>query len=120
MTTETTREAKVLIVEDDPFIALDLEDTFSRAGYRVTGMAHSVDDGLALIESDPPEAATLDYQLGRETSEAIAEALDRRSIPYCFISGRGDLIADDTHPVLSKPTASGMVLRTVETLLRAA
>ena len=120
MATDGEREAKVLIVEDDPLIALDLEDTFSRAGYRVTGMAHSVDDGLALIESDPPEAATLDYQLGRETSEAIAEALDRRAIPYCFISGRGDLIGTDEHPILSKPAASGTILRTVETLLRAA
>ena len=112
---------KVLIVEDDPFIAMDLEDAFRDAGYEVCGMAGTVAEGLRRIEDDPPGVATLDYHLGRETSEPIADALDERRIPYCFVSGNADKLKDtmgDTGaPVISKPVAPGTVLRTLERLI---
>lgn len=111
--------AKVMVVEDDPLIALDLEDTLTEAGYDVTGTAASVDAGLAMIEREPPQAATLDYQLGRETSERIAAELDARRIPYCFVSGRGDLIESGEHPVIAKPAAPSTVLRALGRLLHA-
>ena len=111
---------RVLIVEDDPLIALDLEDTLENAGYEVSGMARSVDDGLTMIERDPPHVATLDYQLGRETSVPIARALDERHIPYCFVSGRGDLIEADGRPVVAKPAPPSTVLRAVREMTEAA
>ena len=113
------RNAKILIVEDDPILALDLEDRLLEAGYEVAGTAGSVNDGLELIERDELGAATLDYQLGEETSEAIAAALDERNIPYCFISGRGDLIEGRARRVLRKPAAPRVVLREVERMLEA-
>ena len=109
--------ARVLIVEDDPLLALDLEDTFEGAGYQVSGTAGTVAAGLELIERDPPEIATLDYQLGKETSERLAAVLQSLDIPFCFISGRSDLISDSEHPVIPKPAAPRTVLRAVEGLL---
>ena len=110
-------EAKILIVEDDPIIALDLEDTLEAAGYAVSGPVRSVSDGLSAIERDPPSAATLDYQLGSETSEPLAEALAKRDIPFCFVSGRGDLVGRKDTPIVAKPAAPSAVLRVVESLL---
>ena len=108
---------RVLIIEDDPFIAMDLEDTLVEAGYRVCGLAGSVREGLSSIERERPSVATLDYHLGRETSEAIAAALDAHDIPYVFISGNAHELGDVMAPVISKPVAPRTVVRAVESLV---
>ena len=117
-TVEKRKNVSVLVVEDDPLIALDLEDTLSRAGFDVVGVAANVEQGLDCIERDPPAAATLDYQLGRETSDPIASALDALEIPYCYVSGRGDLIGRDERTIIAKPAAPVSVVRAVDDMLR--
>lgn len=78
----------ILIVEDDPFIAMDLQDTFEDAGFNVLGPVASVDPGLEIIRKTKPDVAMLDYNLGRETSIPIAQKLDAIKIPYVFLSGQ--------------------------------
>lgn len=109
-------ETRILIVEDDPFIAMDLEDAFVDAGYRVCGLAASVADGLRHIERDAPHLATLDYNLGHETSEPVARALEAQGIPYCYVSGNADKLDEPSVPVISKPVAPSTVIRTLEKL----
>ena len=111
-------EIRVLIVEDDPFLAIDLEDTFEAAGFRLSGTAASVAQGLSLIDTERPDVATLDYHLGRETSEPIAALLRERNIPYCYISGHASRLPHDA-PVISKPVAPHSVVRIVEQLVAA-
>ena len=108
---------RVLIVEDDPFIAMDLEDTLIEAGYKVCALAGSVAEGLLSLERERPSVATLDYHLGSETSDAIASALDERAIPYCYISGNAHELGGATAPVISKPVAPRTVVRTVGRLV---
>ena len=110
-------ETRILIVEDDPFIAMDLEDAFTEAGYEVCGMAGTVAESLERIERDAPGLATLDYHLGKETSEPVARALEARRIPYCFVSGNADKLENPRAPVIQKPVAPGTVLRMLETLV---
>ena len=110
-------ETKVLIVEDDPFIAMDLEDALLDAGYQVCAMVSSVAEGLERITLDRPEVATLDYHLGRETSEALARALDERGIPYCYVSGNAHELDNPGAPVIMKPVAPATVLRTLSKLV---
>ena len=110
---------RVLIIEDDPFIAMDLEDTLVEAGYHVCGLAGSVEEGLSSIERESPSLATLDYHLGRDTSDAIADALDKRRIPYVYISGNAHELDWATAPVISKPVAPRTVVRTLENLIAA-
>ena len=98
---------------------MDLEDTLAEAGYEICGTVANVRDGLVAIERDAPECATLDYQLGSDTSTPIADELSARGIPFCFISGRSDLLSEVGHPVLNKPAAPRAVLRTVGALLEA-
>lgn len=82
----------ILIVEDDPFIAMDLQDTFEDAGYTVLGPVAAVTPGLELVASEKPDAAMLDYNLGRENSLPIADRLDEKSVPYLFLSGQIDRV----------------------------
>ena len=110
----------ILIVEDDPFIAMDLQDTFENAGFSVIGPAASVKAGLDLIESKEPDVAMLDYNLGRETSIAIANKLDEDRIPYAFLSGQTDraVMAELSVPkkVFSKPFRAARIIDYVREL----
>jgi CheY-like chemotaxis protein len=92
----------VLIVEDDPIIALDFEDTI--LGF---GAAASVVKALEMIAGRAPDFALLDVGLVHETSFAIAERLEALKIPFAFVTGygaRGTFPAVFAHkPTLPKP-----------------
>jgi CheY-like chemotaxis protein len=79
--------AHVLIVEDDPIIALDFEDTIRGFGVATIRTAASVAAALELIADRAPDFALLDVGLVREKSFAIAERLDALKIPFAFVTG---------------------------------
>src|SRR5947209_16034570 len=79
----------VLIVEDDPIIALDCEDTLLGFGVKTARVAGNVARALAMIDERPPDFALLDVSLIREKSFAVAERLDSLKILYVFVTGYG-------------------------------
>ena len=79
----------VLIVEDDPIIALDFEDTILGFGVKGVRTAGNVAKALKLIADRTPDFALLDVGLVREKSFAIAERLDELKIPFIFVTGYG-------------------------------
>jgi DNA-binding NtrC family response regulator len=79
----------VLIVEDDPIIALDFEDTIFGFGVKAVRTAGNVASALDLIADRAPNFALLDVSLIREKSFAIAERLEELQIPFAFITGYG-------------------------------
>ncbi len=111
----------VLIVEDDPFIAIDLQDAFEDAGYDVLGPVATVKSGLSELTKCAPDVAILDYNLGTETSAGIAAKLDQMGVPYIFASGQMEaVISDETVKpvgVISKPFMTDTVIGKVEEIL---
>jgi len=79
----------VLIVEDDPIIALDFEDTLLGFGVKTVRTAGSVKKALAMIADRAPDFALLDVGLIREKSFAIADRLQALRIPFAFVTGYG-------------------------------
>ena len=79
----------VLVVEDDPIIALDFEDTILGFGVKTVRAAANVAIALELIADRPPEFALLDVSLIREKSFAVAERLEALKIPFAFVTGYG-------------------------------
>ena len=79
----------VLIVEDDPIIALDFEDTILGFGVTSVRTAGNVAKALAMIAERAPDFALLDVGLIREKSFAIAERLEALKIPFVFVTGYG-------------------------------
>jgi CheY-like chemotaxis protein len=77
----------VLIVEDDPIIALDFEDTVLGFGVKTVRTAASVARALEMIADRAPDFALLDVGLVREKSFAVAERLDALKIPFVFVTG---------------------------------
>ena len=100
----------VLIVEDDPIIALDFEDTVLGFGVKAVRTAGSVARALELIADRTPDFALLDVGLVREKSFAVAERLDALKIPFVFVTGygghRGFPAAFADKPTLPKPYSS--------------
>lgn len=111
----------ILIVEDDPFIAMDLQDTFEEAGFKVLGPVASVAPGLKLIKDTLPDVAMLDFNLGRETSIPIAHRLDEIEIPYFFLSGQIDKVitknVKTNCKVLTKPFNAEVLIYQVNKLV---
>src|SRR5262245_46746071 len=79
----------VLVVEDDPIIALDFEDTILGFGVETVRIAGSVAKALDLIAERPPDFALLDVSLIQEKSFAVAERLETLQIPFAFVTGYG-------------------------------
>lgn len=100
----------VLIVEDDPIIALDFEDTILGFGVKTVRIAGNVAKALELIAQRPPQFALLDVGLIREKSFAIAERLEALGIPFAFVTGYGSDAnlpgALATKPRLPKPCST--------------
>ncbi len=61
--------AKILIVEDDPLSALDLQNEVQRLGYEVVGMAESADEALIASEESRPDLALLDINIAGRWTE---------------------------------------------------
>lgn len=98
---------RVLLVEDEPLIAMMLEDFLEALGQGHAGTADSVATALPLVEAGGIDAAILDVNLrGGEKSFAIADALAARGVPFVFATGgAGDEIAPAhrDRPRLTKP-----------------
>ena len=103
----------VLIVEDDPIIALGFEDTILGFGIKTVRTASSVAKALEMIADRAPDFALLDVGLVREKSFAIAERLETLKIPFVFVTGYGATgaiggfpAAFATKPRLAKPCST--------------
>jgi CheY-like chemotaxis protein len=81
--------ADILIVEDDPIIALDFEDRLIGFGVKNVRTVASVAQALQAIATRAPDFALLDVELIREKSFAIAARLVALKIPFVFVTGYG-------------------------------
>jgi CheY-like chemotaxis protein len=80
---------RVLVVEDEPFIAMTLEDMLTDFGCVVAGSVSQVSDALAVIERGEMDAAVLDVNLGAQKIDPVADELARRGFPFVFTTGYG-------------------------------
>lgn len=79
---------KVLLVEDDYFIADEMRRTLLRSGVEILGPVASVDKALALIEASAEiDAAVLDVNLRDVMVFPVADALATRGVPFIFATG---------------------------------
>ncbi len=81
---------RVMIVEDQALIAMDLEASLNENGAVVTSVCASAAQALQALEGAAIDAAILDLNLAGESSLAVAEALEERGIPFIFATGQGD------------------------------
>lgn len=111
---------RVLIVEDEPLIAMEVAEMMQDAGFDVVGPAASVAQALALIGEAACEVAILDINLGHETSEAVAHHLTNKGIPFVTVSGynRAQMpAAYGTAPHVAKPLDADNIVALVQSCM---
>ncbi len=81
---------RILVVEDELVLAMELEALVTRLGHAVLGPVPTVGRALALLERKQPDAALLDVNLGGEPATPVAEALLERGVPFVLVTGYGE------------------------------
>jgi CheY-like chemotaxis protein len=105
----------ILVVEDEPLIALEMTLLFESAGATVL-QARTVAE--ATDRANGLSAAVLDYRLGQESTPALCAILSERGIPFMFYTGYGDVQL--TYPeavVVEKPATASALLSAVAGLV---
>lgn len=77
----------VLVVEDEALVALDLADMLEDLGHQVVGPFMTSATALPACRFASVDFAVLDFNLGGQTSETLADALAERAIPFVFLTG---------------------------------
>ncbi|PWC39242.1 response regulator [Azospirillum sp. TSO35-2] len=106
MTNAPLTDLTVLIVEDEPLIAMSLEDVLVDQGVTCLGPAGSVAAAFVMIDAGGFDIALLDVNLRGERVDAVADRLAAAGIPFVFTTGHGAEGLPDTHrdrPVIAKP-----------------
>jgi CheY-like chemotaxis protein len=106
---------RILVVEDEIFVAMALADLLTDSGCIAAGPVSSVKQGMRLIEREAIDGAILDINLRGEMVFPLADALAERSIPFVYVTGYGKLLRARNHgrPVLQKPYSNQQLLKII-------
>lgn len=98
---------RILLVEDQPVVAMSTRADLEELGYEVVGIAESVEKALQAVRGSAIDAVLLDSQLHGDSARSVAMELRDRQIPFVLITGYAD---DDAEiegltdaPILRKP-----------------
>ncbi len=109
----------VLLVEDEMYLAMMLQDVLEDAGFQVIKAAR-IPGALVLAEAESIDAAILDINVAGAVVFPVAEVLRRRGVPFIFASGYGERGLPEEFrgsPVLQKPYDLAALETTLESVL---
>src|SRR5215813_2090194 len=117
----TDSARRILLIEDDPLLAMDVESCLTAAGYCVVDSVATTTDALRVIEGQRLDLVVLDLNLGSEMAFALQDVLAERQIPFVILTGHSPAMIEPRHrnrPFLQKPYVAATLLRTVGDTLR--
>lgn len=106
----------VLVVDDEPIIAMDLAEELEAAGALVIGPASSIESATVLLDTGHVRAAVLDIRLGEQLIFPLADVLAAQGIPFIFASGWDCASVPERHaevPLCNKPCATHAIVDTL-------
>ncbi len=113
-------EKRILVIEDEVLLSMDIETSLMDAGYRVIGPAGTIEAAKRLISDGQCDAALVDANLGGQPVDELADSLARERIPFAFVTGYGrDALPQDFRQsmLLGKPFSPEQLLSVVSILL---
>jgi DNA-binding NtrC family response regulator len=111
---------RILVVEDEYFIASDLKRALAGAGAEVVGPVGALAPAEDLVERDGIVAAVLDVNLEGEHSYSLVDTLLADDVPVLLVTGYDDWALPEKYrglPRLTKPFALDRVARQVAEML---
>ena len=123
-TVPALRGMRVLVVEDDALLLMELEAILLDAGAQAVSVCRMVEDGVAAAQQNGITAAVLDVRIGRDTIAPVARQLASRGTPFVFYTGQvgnDPAIAEwGDHAVVAKPAQAKTIVSAVAGLVRQA
>jgi len=114
---------KVLVVEDEGIVLIDLELSLEDLGFDVVGSASELQNGISLARELALDIAVLDLNLAGKDSGPIADVLAERGIPFVFATGYTRSTIPQRHagrPALAKPFSSHLLGDTLRSAMKSA
>jgi DNA-binding response OmpR family regulator len=115
------RDTRILVVEDEPLLAMQMQSALEGEGADVVGPACNLARAISLAEGEPITAAVLDIRLGPNSVVPVARALAERNIPFVFYSGQplNDPIRNEwpDADMIQKPASTARLLHAVARLV---
>ncbi len=118
------KDRRILIVEDEMLLAMDLEDLLETRGCTIVASVPDVERALLAIAEHSPEVVLLDMNLDGTSSAPVAKALLDQHIPFVMVTGytgAGEMEANGIDPqqvpMVKKPYQEDILLRTLCTVL---
>jgi PAS domain S-box-containing protein len=111
---------RILVVDDEPLLLMDLEETLTNSGCIVVGPASTLPQAKVLVGEAKFDAALLDVNLGGQRVDDLAAALTQKNIPFAFVTGYGSegLPPSFRHaPLIGKPFSQQQLLEVVRQLV---
>lgn len=113
----STARKRILLVEDNFLVGMRLADILQSLGYECVGPVPSVAEAVRLAMAEVWDGAVLDINIIGGSSEPVAVELDRRAVPYFFVTGYSSplLISEalQTKVRLSKPVTEELLRETM-------
>ncbi len=113
----------ILLIEDEPLVAMDVEMALEAAGFRVVGAAASNEAAFSMLRTEIPDLTILDLNLGHETSFPVFDHLAELRRPFIVVSGHSRHLLPAQYrdqPFLQKPYRMEALLRLVRETLETA
>ncbi len=122
---DRNKPVSILVVEDEALVASYIEEVLAETGYRVTGVAASGTEALALAAEQQPSLALVDIRLTGPTDgiELACQLREKFAVPVIFLSGLVDeetsrrAAAAQALGFLSKPFRPSQVFNAIERAL---
>lgn len=108
----------ILIIEDEPLIAMMLEDFIESLGHVTAASADNLEDALACVKRGGFDLAILDVNLGTSECWPVADALEARRIPFVLATG-GHVNPPPAHHAKARTLIKPFTLDTVREALDA-
>jgi DNA-binding response OmpR family regulator len=116
MADKTKSSPEILVIEDEPLIAMFIEDVLAESGFTIAGPFETVADAADAARRFDGAAALVDLTLRDGDAGMIARTLESRNIPFAVMTGRGEA-GTLSAPLLRKPFLIGDLLETIRSLV---
>jgi DNA-binding response OmpR family regulator len=113
------RGKRVIIVEDEPLLSMELESLLTAHGCKIAGTAGTLEKAKVLVERTDCDVALLDLTLGGQPVIEVAAKLTQRNVPFAFVSGYGREVLPEGFKdalLLTKPVHIGNLIAAIEQL----
>jgi DNA-binding NarL/FixJ family response regulator len=108
----------VLLVEDEPLVAVGISDQLKKAGASVVGPCSTIGRAMLALGENDIDVAIIDYVLADDNSGGLQDALEEKGIPFIVLTGYPRVLVrrDRCQRVLSKPISPKVLASTVRSL----